>query len=396
MKIGIVTLIRPHPQRSGTRIRLFHICRRLAKDHQVFLADMEQDPSICIDSGVEYLCHDICRIPVSPVPALIRWTDRLRMRPFSADPIALRHLQDWYTRYDFDVVIAAKSLGFYYALNAGIPRRALRIVDDGMTSHLHYRTAAACSASPLQKLRLNLRSLKLDRAERAMARECDLVVTPSPEEAASLGSKYGQEKTVVVPNGVDTGYFSVRPWKGKGNGELLFFGTFRFEANVDAARYLIDEILPLLPQDRRVCLVGEDPPKELRDRASRDPRVRVIGYVEDLRPYLEWCGAVVIPVRIGTGTRLKILHAMAAGCPVVSTPIGAMGIGAVDGEEIVIANTVKAFATAVTKIKEDRAFARVIGDAGRALVQRSFDWDIIVGAFEQILGERLAAKREDG
>ncbi|MBN1131169.1 MAG: glycosyltransferase, partial [Chitinispirillaceae bacterium] len=379
-----------------TRIRLYHFCRGLAKSHTVYLADMECDQSACRDSGIEHICREVYRLPAAPASFFSRLADRLLLKPFSADPVAFHRLRAWYGRHDFDVVISAKSLGFWYAFHAGIPVRALGVVDDGCTAHLHSRAASVTASYPLQKLRLRLQSLKLERAERAMARACDLVATPSPKEAEYLGSICGPEKTVVVPNGVDIGYFGMRPWKGDVNGEILFFGTFRFEANVNAALHLVDGILPLLPPDRRVCLAGEDPPEALRERAARDPRVRVTGYVEDLRPYLERCGAVVIPVRIGTGTRLKILHAMAAGCPVVSTTMGAEGIGAIDGKEIVLADSAAAFTGALARMAEDRSFARTLGDAGRTLVTRAYDWEAIVDGFKQRLAERRAAKREGG
>jgi glycosyltransferase involved in cell wall biosynthesis len=118
--------------------------------------------------------------------------------------------------------------------------------------------------------------------------------------------------------------------------------------------------------------------------------------VEDLRPYLENCLAVAIPIRFGTGTRLKILHAMAAGCPVVSTGLGAEGIGAVDGKEIVIADSAAGFARAIARFEEEPAFARSIGDAGRAFVQRSYDWTTIVSDFETTLRERVARVKVSG
>jgi glycosyltransferase involved in cell wall biosynthesis len=392
MKIGIVTLLRPHPERSGTRIRLFHFCRLLAKKHEVYLADLEQDASLCMDSGVERFCREIHRIAVTPAPLPGGLADRALLRPFSAHPNMLRNLGDWFRRHDFDAIIAAKSLGYYHAHAAGMPKRTLRIIDDGATAHLHYRNTAALEASFLKKVRLLFQSWKLKRTENALMQVCDCIVTPSLEEGNYLGSLFGKEKTVTVPNGVDVDYFGKRPWKGEGSSEILFFGTFRFEANVDAARYLVDRILPHLPPHQTVCLVGEDPPADLRDRAGRDPRIRITGYVEDLRPFLERSLAVAIPLRIGTGTRLKVLHAMAAGCPVIATRLGAEGIGAVDGKEIVIADSVTAFARAIARIESDHEFARSISTAARRRIAQSYDWTAIVAEFERELSKRVTQK----
>jgi glycosyltransferase involved in cell wall biosynthesis len=260
--------------------------------------------------------------------------------------------------------------------------------------HLHYRGVAALARSPLKKIRPLLQAGKLKRVECAMMRGCDCVVTPSTVEAGYLRSLFGREKVVTAPNGVDAAYFGVRQGKEESGNEVLFFGTFRFEPNVDAARYLIDHIAPLCPPHLTFCLVGEDPPSDLRDRAGRDPRIRVTGYVEDLRPYLERCLAAVIPLRIGTGTRLKVLHAMAAGCPVIASRVGAEGLDVVDGEDIVIADSAMAFARAITHVESDRMFANSIGAAGRKRVEQSYGWTAIVAEFERELVKRVLQKQK--
>jgi polysaccharide biosynthesis protein PslH len=392
MKIGIVTLLQPHPERSGTRIRLFHFCRLLAKSHEVYLADLELEPSLCMDSGVERFCREIHRIAALPVPLLNAMADRALMRPFSAHPRTLRNLGDWFRCHDFDAIIAAKSLGFYHALAAGMPKRALSIIDDGATAHVHYRNAAALETSFIKKVRLLFQTWKLRRTECAMMQACDCIVTPSSEEGNYLGSLFGKGKILTAPNGVDVDYFGMRLWKGERGSEILFFGTYRFEANVDAARYLVDRILPHLPSHLTVCLVGEDPPPDLRERANRDPRIRITGYVEDIRPFLERCLAVAIPLRIGTGTRLKVLHAMAAGCPVIATKLGAAGIGTVDEKEIVIADSAMAFTRAITRMESDPVFARSIGAAARQRVAQSYDWTAIIAEFERELSKRVTQK----
>jgi polysaccharide biosynthesis protein PslH len=393
MKIGLLSPIRPHPQRSGTRIRLYHFCREFAARHQVFLADCEEG-SACLDSGLERYCQDIVRFPDSSAPFIRRIAAQALMRPFTVAPHTARKVRDWLHGHDFDAVIAAKSLGFYYAFYAGIPRRALSVIDDGATAHLHYQGVATLARSPLKKIRSLFQAGKLKRVECAMMRGCDCVVTPSMVEAGYLRSLFGREKVVTTPNGVDAAYFGVRQWKEEGGNEVLFFGTFRFEPNVDAARYLIDHIAPLCPPHLTFCLVGEDPPSDLRDRAGRDPRIRVTGYVEDLRPYLERCLAAVIPLRIGTGTRLKVLHAMAAGCPVIASRVGAEGLDVVDGEEIVIADSAMAFARAITHVESDRTFARSIGAAGRKRVEQSYGWTTIVAEFERELDKRVLQKQK--
>jgi glycosyltransferase involved in cell wall biosynthesis len=146
---------------------------------------------------------------------------------------------------------------------------------------------------------------------------------------------------------------------------MLFVGNFLHGPNVDAVTWLIEDILPKV-HGLGLTVVGGNPPQHLVERAG--PRVSFAGYVPDMTPYLDAARVSVAPLRYGAGMKGKIGEAMAAGLPVVTTPIGAEGMGLVDGMSALISSTAEGFAAAVTQLAGDRALWESIAAAGRALV----------------------------
>lgn len=195
----------------------------------------------------------------------------------------------------------------------------------------------------------------------------------------------------VVPNGVDTGYYkysedSLRP-------RLTFMAGIKHYANTDAAQYFIRDIWPLVKKETReieLYLLGNYPIEEEGDidlsKKVKAPGIIWTGLVEDTRPYL--AGSIfVVPLRIGSGTRLKILEAMSIGCAVISTSIGAEGISARDGEEILIADTPSSFARSILWLLKDSNRRREIGQKARALVEKKYDWRWILDIQEKVYRE---------
>lgn len=236
------------------------------------------------------------------------------------------------------------------------------------------------------------------REERAW-RRADLCLTTSEREAAIVRVA-GARRVVVVPNGADLDAgppldrlgMGEDPGRG-GNAEaptLVFVGLLGYRPNADAVTHLIRDILPLIHERRpgvHVQVVGDGASAELL-RLAR-PGVEFTGRVPDVRKYVTAADAVVIPLRIGSGTRLKILEALALGRPVVTTTIGGEGIDLVDGQHALIADEPSAFAHAVGRVLGDDRLARDLGANGRALVRRSYGWSEIgarlVEEYEQLL-----------
>src|SRR5215471_15196951 len=180
----------------------------------------------------------------------------------------------------------------------------------------------------------------------------------------------------VVRNGVDLTQFT--PDSCPEDPHLIVFtGAMDWLPNVDGATFLVREILPRIRKrdpDAHLLVVGSNP-TELLVRTLAGPSVRFTRSVEDVRPYLRQARLVVVPLRIGGGTRLKILEAWALGKPVVSTTIGAEGLPIQDGTNIALADSAEAFAQRVIELLKDTPAAGQLGIAGRRVVEELFGWD---------------------
>ena len=237
------------------------------------------------------------------------------------------------------------------------------------------------------------------REERAW-RLADLCLTTSEREGAIVRAA-GARRVAVVPNGVDPDAYL--PVDGLGAGEdpgrggnadaptLVFVGLLGYGPNADAVTHLVRDILPLIHEHRpgvQVQVVGDGASAKLLHLAR--PGVVFTGRVPDVRPYVTAADAVVVPLRSGSGTRFKILEALAMGRPVVTTTMGGEGIDLIDGQHALIADGASAFARAVGRVLGDVRLARDLGANGRALVKQSYGWPEIgarlVEAYDQLLG----------
>ncbi|MFD7997151.1 glycosyltransferase [Streptomyces mexicanus] len=205
------------------------------------------------------------------------------------------------------------------------------------------------------------------RVHRRVAREADVVVTACADDAARLG---GGERTAVVPNTYPAPVHPPAPRHLEGGATLLFQGSFDWAPNADAARWLTADILPLVRRrvpHARVVLAGASTPEVA---ALAGPHVEVTGAVPDMTPHLRAADLVVVPLRVGSGTRIKILEAFAHGVPVVSTTIGAEGLDVVAGEHLAIADTAEDLARDCAALLTDPA-RRTATAAAAALLHRA-------------------------
>jgi glycosyltransferase involved in cell wall biosynthesis len=225
---------------------------------------------------------------------------------------------------------------------------------------------------------------ELDFELRAV-RRVDHLVTMSPEDAARLHRFAPDVPVSVSPCGVDCAAFRPPERPPARATDLLFVGHFGHPPNVDAVRFLVDEVVPRLG-DVRVRIVGRGTIPDVGRRG-----VEVVGAVDDVRPELAAAAVVVAPVRFGTGMRGKVLEALAMARPVVTTAVGAEGLGATPGRDLLLAERADDFAAAVRRVLHDPALAARLGAAGRALVTTRFDWDAIAAAHDDIYAAVLRA-----
>jgi glycosyltransferase involved in cell wall biosynthesis len=224
---------------------------------------------------------------------------------------------------------------------------------------------------------LRYQERKLRRFEAAACRSADQVVAVSMPDAQALGQLSGRE-VVNVPNGVDTMFFRAgRADPGQGVG-LVYVGGFSWFPNADAVRYFVEQIFPLILARQpatTLTVIGPGLDKVQGQAWVRHPQLRLAGLVDDIRPWVQSAAVYVVPLRVGGGTRLKILDALAMAKAVVSTSVGCEGLALAPGDNILVADSPEGFAQQVLRLMEQPELARQLGERGRQFVERHHEWE---------------------
>jgi glycosyltransferase involved in cell wall biosynthesis len=261
------------------------------------------------------------------------------------------------------------------------------------------RRYAETAGNPLRKLMALRTAPLIERAENRLLRTADAHTVVSGRDREKLLLRCPGANITLVPNGVDVAYYSGTPGYSsvtpvENRREILFVGSMDYHANVEAVTWFVSNVWPILKAsipDSTFRIVGRDPSAEVLALAA--PDVLVTGTVDDIRPFYARAAATVVPLRVGGGTRLKILESMAAGVPVVSTRLGAEGIDVRDDSDIVLADSPAELADGLRRVVTDRVLSERLKREGHALVVRLYDWCI---AGEQLYAVHagLTAARE--
>lgn len=388
MKILFLTEKFPLPLDTGGNVRTFHLLCGLAARYDVTLLSTDS-------GGVSHEDREriasICRaVHVIKVPAESPLRDAMalsrcivsrdsfivRRHFFHAFARKVRQLceEEMATGKGFDVV------HFNHLDTAPycpyIPARVARVLDQHNVISNLVRSMLDTETNPVRQWILKREQRVIDAAERHLCSRMDRVLVCSADDERSLRGIGVKTPMQVVPNGVDLDYFSVTA-PTQFAAELVFLGTMDYEPCERGVWYFCTEILPLLksrlPQCR-LTVVGKNPSERLLNLAREDGNVIFTGRVPDVRPLVQGAAVFIVPILSGSGTRLKILEAMAMGVPVVSTPIGAEGIDVRDGEDILLAATPQSFADAVLKLLGSAELRASLIRGGRKLVERQYGW----------------------
>jgi polysaccharide biosynthesis protein PslH len=238
---------------------------------------------------------------------------------------------------------------------------------------------------------------KTSRAESRYLNLANHVVTVSGADRDSFARLIDPAKITVIPTGVDVDFF--RPTVAPEHpNALVFTGSMNWMPNEDAIFYFVKKILPNIRRQVpsvSLAVVGRDPSARLQDLARKTKGVNVTGRVEDIRPYVRNGSVYVVPLRVGSGTRLKIFESMAMGKAVVSTSIGAEGLPVQTGRDIIIADSPDEFASAVVGLLKDRSRRSQLGRMARQLVVRGYSWHSVGQHFESVLETLVKSMRDN-
>ncbi len=239
-----------------------------------------------------------------------------------------------------------------------------------------------------RKLYANRTTHLIKNMERRLLTDCDAHIVVSERDQSTLRTLVPEARVHLVENGVDMAQYAnceelAAPMllgrSEQTRRDIVFVGSMDFHANIDGAKYFCAEVWPkihaLAPQFRFI-VVGSRPAAEVRDLAQ-SPGIIVTGAVDDVRPYYGGALAAIVPLRVGGGTRLKILEAMAAGVPVVSTSIGAEGLAVNPGADILLADTPEEMARVLIELHHSPEMWRRLSEAGRELARTRYDWCVV-------------------
>lgn len=239
-----------------------------------------------------------------------------------------------------------------------------------------YAERATVAAFPVGPL-LAREARKLAHFERNVAEAVALNIMVSDSDAARLKTVAPRSVTTVVPNGVDTEYFRASPETLPVSGSLVFVGGMDWYPNALAMEWFSSAVWPVLAADdpkRRLTVVGRRPPAAVVELAAADDRVTVAGFVPDVRPYIDAASIYVCPIKVGGGTRLKILDALSMAKPIVSTALGVSGLGLEEGTHYIGAETPADFARQISRLDNDPELRIALGMNARRLVEERYAW----------------------
>jgi glycosyltransferase involved in cell wall biosynthesis len=297
-------------------------------------------------------------------------------------------LDELMSREHFDVVQIESSqlAGFTF------DSRAVSVLDEHNIEYELLFRMYSTEGSPLRRMYNWLEFRKFKREEVASWRSVSGVINTSSREDAIMRQAAPDTPMMVAPNAVNVEYFcpSDEPIDAEA---LVMTGLMHYRPNIDGAVYFVREILPHILAARPnvvFYIVGAGATNELKRLASKN--VVVTDTVADVRPYVYKSAVFVVPLRMGGGTRLKVLEGMSMAKAVVSTSVGCEGIDVTHDEHLLIVDESRAFAGAVLKLLVDRPRRLELGRAGRALVERRYRWDSVVARLESFYNELLAVR----
>lgn len=310
----------------------------------------------------------------------------LRRTPYAVSkftsPLVRGLVADWDRERRFDVLVCD-----FLSASMNFPSRLQTpsLLFQHNVESILWRRQAAAERHPLKRLVYRLEAEKMERYERAAVAGFDHVLAVSDADRAAMATMTAAARISVVPTGVDTKAF--RPTARNSSPEpiVLFLGSMDWEPNIDGVQYFVDAIWPRIRAAvpaARFQVVGRNPGLSVRRLASES--IEIVGTVSSVVEYLHRAAAVVVPLRVGGGTRLKIYEAMAAAKAVVSTTVGAEGLDVTNGRDILLADTPDQFASALSRILVDPRERRRLEDEALTTASR-YDWSAVAEQFESML-----------
>lgn len=384
----------PYPPKRGGKIRPFNMIRHLAASHEVVVASLARSPVEAEEGrGLAAHCARIEMTTVRNAFQVGRMIARLPNREpssfgFFHSPALARRIRVLLATESFDLIfVHCSSVAHYVRHVRGIPK----ILDFGDMDSQKWLDYARIKPFPIS-LGYRLEGIKLEAEEKRLARDFDLCTTTTRAEWRTLVDYRSGAPTDWFPNGVDSEYFAPasEPYDPD---TIAFIGRMDYYPNQECMVRFCREVFPRIRArrpDAKILIVGADPVASIR-RLGELPGVTVTGSVPDVRPYLRRSALMVAPLAIARGTQNKILEAMAAGVPVVTSSVAAGGVDAVPGEHLIVADPPAATAHAVLELMNLPEERKRLALAGRARMLSHHAWGASMQRLDRIIDQCVTA-----
>ena len=380
------------PPDVGQRIRSYYLLRELVKRHRVtlftFYAAHRNDQHVTLESMFERVLTVPLNIPERrSAREYVNFSRQLMSSvPYSISkyclPVVARSLRELTSTENYDVIVCD------FVLPAALipwSHPCPKIIFTHNVETQIWKRHVEVTTNPLWKLIAWREYRTMASYEKHYLPLADHVLAVSEVDRKLLTQWVDSRKITVVPTGVDTEYFSPSAEEVQPN-STVFSGSMDWIPNQEGVLFFIEQILPLVRKEipgASLTVVGRNPSEKLR-AAAREGGVDVTGRVDDIRPHVRNATVYVVPLRVGSGTRLKIFEAMAMGKAMVSTTLGAEGLPVTDGENILIADSPEEFARAVVRLLCNPTERARLGAAARQLVEQSCSWSTVSRHFDEV------------
>jgi glycosyltransferase involved in cell wall biosynthesis len=396
LRVAVVDEELPYPLNSGKRLRTFNLLTRLARRHHLtYLCHRNTSADEARRAEAVFHDHGIATIVVNrcvPTKAGPLFYARLAANMLSSWPYSVATHHSRALCRAVASVNASQEIDLWQcewtpylaALDrvTGTPRLVMAHNVESLIWQRYCETAA----TPLERWYVRKQWRKFVAFERSVFAQADQVVAVSAADAARIEAQFGASGVEVVENGVDTEYFqpALDP---RSAGDILFLGSLDWRPNLDALQILLESIFPAVRAgvpEARLSVVGRNPPPWLAQRVRALPGVELHANVLDVRPYLARSSLLVVPLRIGGGSRLKILEALASGLPVVTTHVGAEGLDLEPEKHLVMAEDSEQLAAAIVRTLRAPETAGAQAAYGRDFVVKHHSWDLLADKLERV------------
>jgi sugar transferase (PEP-CTERM/EpsH1 system associated) len=395
MKLLMMSACLPRPS-WGASTRNYHLLKALTTRHQVTLVALVNSDESVTTSEVAHLASitPALRVLSRPLSRAKRWQQLRSLvsaKSYFLNLFLLPEVQETlnalFAKEQYDAILYESALIAGYQA----PQNVKIIIDQHNIEYELLERTYELEKGTLRKWYSKQENRLLKKGELDRCRHANLVVVTSERERILLQHSLPTTTIAVVSNGVDVEMFRSDGYTQEKSHQIIFTGTMDYYPNNEAVLFFAQCCWPLIRAqvpDATWLIVGKKPSAEVQ-RLAELPGVTVTGQVPDVRPYLASSAVAIAPLRIGSGTRLKILEALAMQKAVVSTSIGCEGLALVPGKHLLVEDQPEMLARAVVTLLQDVEKRQALGEAGRSLVEAEYSWEWcgnqLLAALEQIV-----------